>query len=165
MHHLLVFSFAVASFVLMTLPAADASTSCYHCVTTKTWKKESCPKSSIQSGCSFCTKASFGNALFVRACVKAGTTNMFTDPKKMCKSYKDFFLGSRPTAAMKKKWVENARYYGASCTALKNKEPFKGNTCTKKSCNAAPKPQSLASSLIIGLVGVYCAKSIFRWQF
>lgn len=160
MNHIILFSLALVTLVSIIIPAVKASTSCYHCITTKPWAKEKCLKTSIQTGCSFCTKASFGNSLFVRLCAKSGSTNMYKDPNKMCKSYKDYFAGNKPSVnLLKKKWNANQRYYEQSCTATKNKEPKKGWTCTKKDCNAAPKPQSLSSSILLGVVAVFFAKS------
>jgi len=149
--------------MMMSLSETEAATSCYHCITTQPWSKQKCAKSSIKTGCTFCTKASFGASLFIRTCAKASTEKSYTDPKKTCKTYKTVYAGLKAGDAFKKNWDAQKRRFDQSCVATKNKEPFKAFTCKKKNCNSAPTQQSLSSTLILGVIAVV-GTHFFRCQ-
>jgi len=147
---------------LAALSTVEAAVECYSCVTsTPSWAKAKCAGQKA-TGCLFCTKATFGNALVVRGCVKgAGKPETYTDNSKLCKKYEEYFKTSWATPAMKKQWAAKKKYFDASCTATKNKEPMKGYACKKKLCNAAPATNSTSYALFLGALTVFGLRSYF----
>lgn len=168
MHQIVALTLAGMALVLMVMPETDAAVSCYQCITSKTsWNKEKCAKSTIKTGCSFCTKASFGGALTIRSCAKAGTTKMYKDLQKTCSTYNTVYAGLKANDAFKTNWNKKMKYYEASCPKTntgKTREPIKVETCTKKDCNSAPKTVSLSTSVVLAVTAFLGANAAFRWQ-